>query len=210
VADRLLSSTGMIADAFDGVSILFLDMVSFTTLASRIPPAHLVHLLDAVFAACDEVCQRHGLTKIKTIGDAYLAVAGVPLEQEDHALRMAAAAVEMMRTMKTLDVHIPDGLGDRAWINEIEELEVRVGIHCGPVVAGVIGRDRVAYDVWGDSVNVASRMERNGAPGRIHVSEDFAHALTEAPYNLIPRGDIEVKGKGRMKTFWLEVDSVPS
>jgi len=144
--------------------------------------------LSEIFKVCDEVCKQHGLTKIKTIGDSYMAVAGVPEPLNDHATQAARAAISMVRGLKSA--------GKPA---------VRVGLHCGPLVAGIVGEERLQYDVWGDTVNVASRMESTGEPGRIHVSQAFAQALSGREGDgLRERGTLVVKGKGQMKTYWLE------
>ena len=219
IVERLMHGEENIADAFDEVSVMFLDLVSFTDLSSSVPPAHLIHLLNAVFSTCDDVVGEHGLTKIKTIGDSYLAVSGLPHSQDDHALRMANAAIDLTSRLKDLQVTMPPELGDTSWVNDAGDLSIRIGLHCGPVVAGVIGRHRAQYDVWGDTVNTASRMESNGQPDRIHISEDFAMKIAQgaspefegtdvvirrAPYLMRLRGTTTIKGKGEMKTFWLE------
>jgi len=219
IVERLMNGEENIADAFDEASVMFLDLVSFTTLSATVPPAHLIHLLNAVFSTCDDVVQEHGLTKIKTIGDSYLAVSGLPHVQEDHAQRMANAALDLASRLKDLQVTMPPELGDTSWVNTVGDLSIRIGLHCGPVVAGVIGRHRAQYDVWGDTVNTASRMESNGQPDRIHISEDFAMKLgqgaspefegtdvviRQAPYRMRLRGTLPIKGKGEIKTFWLE------
>jgi class 3 adenylate cyclase len=219
IVERLMKGEQNIADAHDDASVMFLDLVSFTDLSSSVPPAHLIHLLNAVFSTCDDVVQEHGLTKIKTIGDSYMAVSGLPHAQEDHAQRMANAAMDMMSRLRDLKVHMPAELGDTSWVDNMDDLSVRIGLHCGAVVAGVIGRHRAQYDVWGDTVNTASRMESTGQPDRIHISEDFAMTLADgaapeidgtdivirkAPYQMRLRGTTTIKGKGDMKTFWLE------
>ena len=219
IVERLMHGEENIADAFDEASVMFLDLVSFTDLSSSVPPAHLIHLLNAVFSTCDDVVHEHGLTKIKTIGDSYLAVSGLPHSQDDHALRMANAAVDLTSRLKDLQVTMPPELGDTSWVDNVGNLSIRIGLHCGPVVAGVIGRHRAQYDVWGDTVNTASRMESSGEPDRIHISEDFAMKIAQgaspefegtdvvirqAPYTMRLRGTQKIKGKGDMKTFWLE------
>ena len=219
VVQRLMNGEENIADSFDNASVMFLDLVSFTDLSSNVPPAHLIHLLNAVFSTCDDVVNTHGLTKIKTIGDSYLAVSGLPHPQDDHAQRIANAALDLMTRLKDLQVTMPPELGDTSWVDDVGDLSIRIGLHCGPVVAGVIGRHRAQYDVWGDTVNTASRMESNGQPDRIHISEDFALKIADgvapeidgtdivikkAPYHMRLRGTMPIKGKGELKTFWLE------
>ena len=203
VADRVLRGETVSGDHYDEATVLFLDVVGFTEMSSNIPPGHVVRFLDAIFGRCDVVCNRYGLTKIKTIGDSYMAVAGVPEPLTDHANDAASAAVELMRELNTLEITMPEDLGDTSWVNDIERIDVRIGLHCGQVVAGIIGSDRLQYDVWGDTVNVASRMEGNGLPGRIHISADLADLLDRSLWHLEARDPIQIKGKGLMQTFWL-------
>jgi class 3 adenylate cyclase len=204
--------------------VLFLDIVGFTRISDRIPPGHVVHLLEQIFTTLDAVCERHGVMKIKTIGDSYMAVAFSNTEDQTpkngHVVSAAQCAVEMLAALNTLEVTMPPDLGDTSWTNTIDDINVRIGLHCGPVTAGVIGTQRLQYDVWGDTVNVASRMESHGEPGRIHVSEAFASALlsegggqraegkrngsvTSESLTIFNRGQISIKGKGEMTTYWL-------
>jgi adenylate cyclase len=186
IADSLMAGATMIADTYDDVSIMFIDMVNFTELASTISASEVVMLLNNIFNMCDDVMKRHGLTKIKTIGDAYLAVGGAPDPLEDHVERMANAALDVMDALQKTT------------------LNVRIGIHCGTITAGVIGEYRKAYDVWGDSVNLAARMEQTGEKGRIHVTPDFAaRCAAHASVAVIERGQVPIKGKGTMTTYWL-------
>jgi guanylate cyclase len=198
IAERLKRGESPIADRVESATILFADLVGFTRLAGRLPPEQVVAMLNDVFTRLDAIAERHGLEKVKTIGDAYMAVAGLPRAQPDHALRVARAARELGGAVRAI-------AGERSL-----ELDVRIGMHTGPVVAGVIGRSKFAYDLWGDAVNVASRMESHGEPGRVHLSGEAARAL-EGAFVLEPRGEIDVKGKGPMATFWLgaEVRSAP-
>ncbi len=186
IAESLMAGATMIADSYDDVSIMFLDLVNFTELASAVTAAEVVVLLNGIFNACDEVIMRHGLTKIKTIGDAYLAVGGAPDPLDDHAVRMALAAIEVNERLQS------------------QGLAVRIGLHCGPITAGVIGESRKAYDVWGDAVNVAARMEQSCERGRIHASADFAQqCIGRDGIQVEVRGLVDVKGKGQMTTYWL-------
>jgi class 3 adenylate cyclase len=228
ITARLIKGENPIADHFEAVSILFMDLVDFTKLASLITAQQLVHLLNAIFKAADGVMREFGLEKIKTIGDAYMAVAGAPTPQEDHAHRAAQAALKLLDVMQTLVVTFPDNYGDKSWIASIPEIEVRIGLHCGPAAAGVVGENKFLYDLWGDAVNTAARMESHGEAGKIHVSEEFARHLTQRnptqtpseregfqdsfsfPFGegrdgvLVERGEIDIKGKGIMRTYYLE------
>jgi class 3 adenylate cyclase len=189
VADRLKESDQVIADGFDAATVLFADIVGFTPLAQDLPPAEAVVLLDRIFAGWDELVDRHGVEKIKTIGDAYMVAGGLPAPREDHAEAIADLALEM-------------GAEAERYGESGVPLEVRIGIDSGPVVAGVIGRAKFAYDLWGDTVNTASRMESHGLPGAIQVTERAYERLRDR-YELRRRGTIEVKGKGPMTTYFL-------
>jgi adenylate cyclase len=190
IAQRLEDRPGIIADRFDDATILFADIVGFTPLAERTDPADLVALLDAIFSDLDDLVVQLGLEKIKTIGDAYMVAAGVPQPRPDHCQAIARFAIEAMRV-----------IAEHA-ASQGADLQLRIGIHRGPVVAGVIGKKRLLYDLWGDTVNTAARMESHGSPGCIQVSE-AAQAALAAEFELEPRGAIAVKGKGSMQTWWL-------
>lgn len=192
IIDRLRGSTGRLAERFDAATVLFADLVGFTLLAQRKTPEQLVELLDEIFGVLDGLAAQHGVEKIKTIGDAYMVAAGVPSPRPDHVLAVVGFALDARRAI----AEIADRLG--------EPLSVRIGIHTGPLVAGVIGRSKFAYDLWGDVVNTAARMESHGEPGRLHVTEAVASALAGSRYTLAARGVIEVKGKGPMSTYFLE------
>ena len=190
IAERLKLSHDVIAEHSDQVTVLFADIVGFTPLSEAKTPHDLVQLLNRVFSAFDRLADAHGLEKIKTIGDAYMAVAGLPAAQPDHALRAARMALAMHTSIAQVAAETG------------EPLVLRIGLHSGPVVAGVIGSRKFAYDLWGDTVNTASRMESHGLPGNIHCSEDTA-ALLQGQYRLEARGAVEIKGKGEMNTFLL-------
>jgi adenylate cyclase len=185
VARRLRADGRSFADGVDECSVLFADIAGFTSYANRETPERVVNLLNGVFTRFDELAERHGLEKIKTIGDAYMVAAGVPDHRADHAQALARFALDMVEVVKGFP-----------------GLAVRVGINTGPVVAGVIGKKRFVYDLWGDAVNVASRMEQYGVPGRIQVTEATAKRL-EGEFVLEARGGIEVKGKGVLQTFFV-------
>ena len=187
IADRLKNDNSRIAEQFDDASILFADVVGFMPLSARLSPAEIVDLLDRLFSEFDVLVDRSGLEKIKTIGDAYMVAAGVPEPRPDHAPAIARLALAMQATAATLP-------GTR--------LELRIGINSGPVVAGVIGKRRLIYDLWGDAVNVASRMESQGVPGRIQVTRATADRLGDR-FRLEARGTVEVKGRGAVETWFL-------
>ncbi|MBS1537975.1 MAG: tetratricopeptide repeat protein [Bacteroidetes bacterium] len=193
IADKMLACTKRIAEKLSNVSVLFADIVEFTKLSQRISPEELVEGLDRIFSVFDTLAEKHGLEKIKTIGDAYMVVSGAPEPRADHAEAMALMAVEMLEAIKQFKS-----------ISTGEEIQLRIGIHSGDVVAGVIGKKKFTYDLWGDAVNTASRMESHGEAGRIHVSEEFKNAVGESSFNFINRGEMDIKGKGIMKTFFLE------
>lgn len=188
IAEHLKASEDSIAEQSDGVTVLFADIVGFTPLSARKTPRELVELLNQIFSEFDALADAHGLEKIKTIGDAYMAVAGLPEPRLDHAPRAARMALAMH-----------DGAA-RVSAQTGEELVLRIGLHSGPVVAGVIGRRKFAYDMWGDTVNTASRMESHSLPGAIHCTEATAMLLRET-FHLQPRGAMEIRGKGEMQTF---------
>ena len=190
IADRLKAETQTIADQFSSASILFADVVDFTPLARRLPPAEVVGVLDHLFSHFDVIAERHGVEKIKTIGDCYMVAAGVPSPRADHAHALALMALDMQTAMRSVDE--VGHLG----------LELRVGINSGPVVAGVIGRKRFLYDLWGDAVNTASRMESHGTSGRIQITR-ATKELLEDEFVCEPRGAIQVKGKGEMEAWYL-------
>jgi guanylate cyclase len=190
IADRLKVRRDDVADRYEAASVLFVDIVNFTAFAERTLPERLVELLGRVFATLDQLADRHGLEKIKTLGDGYLAVAGVPAPRPDHADATARMALDVAPALTA-------ALG-----SDWPELEVRVGIASGPLVAGVIGRRRFSYDIWGDTVNTASRMAGVAEPGGIRVAPETA-AMLGVGWQLEREGEVEVKGKGSMTTFRL-------
>jgi class 3 adenylate cyclase len=186
VAVRLKRHEGVIADRFEHATVLFADIVDFTPISAAIQPHEVVELLDGVFSDFDELAERHGLEKIKTIGDSYMVASGIPTPRPDHVRAVADMALEMLGVAAARR----EGLG------------LRIGIDTGPVVAGVIGRRKFIYDLWGDTVNTASRMESQGVPGEIQVTERVVGAL-DGDYVLEYRGTVEIKGKGAMSTWFL-------
>ncbi|MCO6466564.1 MAG: adenylate/guanylate cyclase domain-containing protein, partial [Bradyrhizobiaceae bacterium] len=228
VADRVIRGEN-VTDHFDHAVVFFCDIVGFTSHSSEMDAPDVVRLLETLFRSFDELCAKHGITKVKTIGDAYLCFKG-----DEGGFANAQAVAAFATELQSMPRHWPNG----------EPLQLRVGLHIGTATAGVIGTERLQYDVWGDTVNVASRMESSSEPGRIHVSEAFADALSDTPANARPstraqapsqeeqgttedsaespaqtavqatevitaftttyRGEVDVKGKGMMKTYWLE------
>ncbi len=191
IAERLkLSPDGRIADRAENCSVLFLDLVGFTQATHELEPGHVVAYLDAIFSRLDAACERLGIDKIKTIGDSYMAVGGLSGDPIEGARAIGLLALEFLDILEAS----PE-LGR-------SKLGVRAGIHAGPVTAGVIGDLRMAYDVWGDTVNVASRLESHGVPGRIHVSAAYRD-LAHPHFEFTPRGEIEMKGVGVYATYFL-------
>ena len=202
IADRILQGERTIADVYQNVSVFFSDIVGFTTISQRISAESLVQMLNRLFSQFDQLSRKYGMEKIKTIGDAYMAVCGAPNEYNNHAERTAFFALEVSELM---DNFIVDSVGP---------ISVRIGLHTGSVVAGIIGEVKYSYDMWGDAVNTAARMESHGEPGKIHVSEEFMRAFTIGTdhdlsrqhhhIRFVPRGEMDIKGKGIMRTYYLE------
>ena len=190
IAERLKTATQTIADHVESASILFADVVDFTPLSQRLPAAEVVGILDQLFSRFDALVERHGLEKIKTIGDCYMAAAGVPDPRPDHARSVAMLALDMRDAVVASPVAGQDGL------------ELRIGINSGPMVAGVIGTKRFLYDLWGDTVNTASRMEAQGTPGEIQIT-GATYELLKDEFVCRRRGTVVIKGKGAMETWYL-------
>ncbi len=190
IADQLKAQAQPIADQFSAASILFADVADFTPLSERLQPSELVGMLDHLFSHFDSLTERYGLEKIKTIGDCYMVASGVPSPRPDHARAIALMALDMVDAMRS-----NDAVGHLG-------LELRVGINSGPVVAGVIGRKRFLYDLWGDAVNTASRMESHGVPGKIQITRE-TYELLKDEFVCEPRGRIPIKGKGEMEAWYL-------
>jgi class 3 adenylate cyclase len=191
IAQRLKQLESTIADNFDEVTVLFADIVGFTELSARFPPAQVVELLNRIFSAFDELSDYYGLEKIKTIGDAYMVVGGLPTPRPDHAEATANMALDMQQVITKFNNQ------------NNQTLSIRIGINTGPVVAGVIGIKKFSYDLWGDTVNIASRMESQGLPDKIQVTE-FTYKKLQDNYLFEERGTIQVKGKGKMTTYFLK------
>ena len=191
IATRLKDNDMRIADSHEQVTILFADIVGFTKMTASMPPAELVDMLSQLFSRFDALSDKHGLEKIKTIGDGYMVMGGAPIARDDHALVIAQLALEMKQALA--DFNVQTG----------KNVQIRIGMSSGPVVAGVIGTSKFAYDIWGDPVNMASRMEKTGLPGEIQVS-NVTYELLKDNFALESRGLVEIKGKGEVNTYWLK------
>jgi urea transport system substrate-binding protein len=190
IAERLQQKQQVIADSFSDVSVLFADLVGFTNFASRKTPTELVEILNQIFSEFDQLSKQHSLEKIKTIGDAYMVVGGLPIPRSDHASSIAQMGLDMQNFIARFNTEIN------------ESFRLRIGINIGPVVAGVIGLTKFSYDLWGDTVNVASRMESSGIPGQTQVTAAVYERLKER-FLFQERGTILIKGKGEMMTYLL-------
>jgi class 3 adenylate cyclase len=190
IADRLRAGEALIADRFDDVTLLFADIVEFTRLSSTMSPSELVGVLNEVFTAFDGLVDRYALEKVKTIGDAYMVIGGMSERPGDHTARVAEMALELAAAVGRIEA--ANRLG----------ISFRIGVHCGPIVAGVIGTSKFIYDVWGDTVNLASRMESMGVPGRVQVTHAVCARL-EDRFHFESRGLLDVKGKGPTPAYFL-------
>ena len=195
IIDRLAAGETLIADGHDDVTVLFSDIVGFTMISAATPPAELVQELNSLFSGFDAICDSVGVDKIKTIGDAYLAVGGLAGDGPGGEIAIADAALRMVDFVAERARGAAKGSAQRGW-------RIRVGLHAGPNVAGVVGTSKIAYDVWGDTVNMASRLETTSEPGRIHLSADLARRL-EPGFVVERRGVVDLKGKGSAETYWL-------
>jgi class 3 adenylate cyclase len=191
IAERQKQSHALIADDSAETTVLFADIVGFTRYTETVSPKQLISLLNSVFTKFDDLSQKHQAEKIKTIGDAYIAVAGVPIQSSNHAEQMAALALDMQQVIA------------RHNCDTGQSLQIRIGLHSGPVVAGVIGKQKFAYDLWGDTVNTAARMEAHGIAGEIQVTPE-TRALLKPNYHLEERGWIDIKGKGLIQVYLLK------
>ncbi len=190
IAAILKTKTDIIAEHFDEASILFADLVGFTPMTAQMEPTEMVGLLNEIFSSFDSIVETYGAEKIRTIGDNYMLATGVPNERRDHAQAITDIALEMQAYIHSL----PSQNG--------KKIDFRIGINSGPLVAGVIGHKKFQYDLWGDTVNIASRMESQGAPGRIQVTKN-TYALLKDEFTFETRGRIDVKGIGEMETWYL-------
>jgi len=191
IAQRLKEDQSVIADYFHSTTVLFTDIVGFTKLSENLSPSELVQFLNKIFTSFDNLVEKYQLEKIKTVGDAYMVAGGFPKPRPDHVEAIADLALEMQESMVMFHTE------------KNQSVSMRTGIHTGPAVAGVIGIKKFIYDVWGDTVNTASRMESHGIGGQIQVSNAIYKVLKDK-YILKQRGMIEMKGKGRLMTYWLQ------
>ncbi|WP_315861543.1 adenylate/guanylate cyclase domain-containing protein [[Leptolyngbya] sp. PCC 7376] len=196
IATQLKNGSEPVADGFGDVTILFADIVGFTKMSESYPPHELVALLNEIFSAFDTLCEGLRLEKIKTIGDAYMVASGLPERRPDHAVAIAEMALMMQQELQRINAE------------KNINIRLRIGINSGPVVAGVIGKKKFIYDLWGDAVNTASRMESHSLPGKIQVTAS-TYELLKNRFEFQARGEIEIKGKGKMKTYFLESSPVP-
>ena len=191
--EKLYANSGgetCLADNYPEVTVLFADIVGFTTLTSSLPATKVVSFLESLFSRFDEAATRNGVEKIKTIGDAYMAAAGCPTPSGDHALRVVKFALELIQIVE-------------AFMVETEyDLKIRIGVHSGPVVAGVIGESRFGFDLWGSTVNTAARLEAAGLPGRVHISEETMELLGRE-IKCSQLQEVELKGIGRIKSCYV-------
>jgi class 3 adenylate cyclase len=190
IVERLKSKPGSIADKFENATILFADIVNFTKLSENMSASEIVNMLDEIFSQFDVLAEKHKLEKIKTIGDAYMVAGGIPEKKENHLESVVEMALDMQSLMQN------------GFSKKFKDLNIRIGIHSGAIVAGVIGQKKFIYDLWGDSVNTASRMESHGIAGKIQVTEEVYNKLKNK-YEFESRGKIEIKGKGEMNTYLL-------
>jgi class 3 adenylate cyclase/Tfp pilus assembly protein PilF len=203
IADRVIQGETRVADHFESASVLFADVVGFTKISAQMPPAAVLAFMNFIFEHFDALAAKHGCERIKTIGDGYMAVCGAPVRYPNHAQRLALMALDMME-----DIILPEEI--REHLPKGTLFHLRIGLHCGEITAGLIGTGKLAYDIYGDAVNTAARMESHGEAGRIHVSGEFRNALAGAenflplPIQFISRGEVEIKGKGTMRTYFLE------
>ena len=194
VVERINDGAGMVADHIPEATIVFADIVNFTPFSGKLTPSDVVGVLNRIFSAFDRLVDQHKAEKIKTIGDGYMVAVGIPEPCEDHAAIAARLSLHMLDSFAALRAELQ------------APIQLRVGLHTGPAIAGVIGERKFAYDIWGTTVNIASRMESHGQPDRVHVSKAVADRLA-GQFRFVPRGAVEVKGAGLMETFWLEAEA---
>ena len=193
-AEELKDKGKVQAKRFDSVSVMFTDFKGFTAYSDKLSPEELVDSIDFYYSKFDDIIEKHGLEKIKTVGDAYMCAGGLPFPTPDHPVKMLEAALEIAEFVKESKKLDPD---------DMTRFDIRIGINTGPVVAGVVGNKKFAYDIWGDTVNIASRMESNSEPGKINISEN-TYQLIKDQFKCTYRGEIEAKNKGMMKMYFVD------
>jgi len=193
-AEELKDKGKVQAKRFDSVSVMFTDFKDFTTYSDKLSPEELVDSIDFYYSKFDDIIEKHGLEKIKTVGDAYMCAGGLPFPTRDHPIKMVEAALEIAEFVNESKKVDPDSKS---------RFDIRIGINTGSVVAGVVGKKKFAYDIWGDTVNIASRMESNSDPGKINIS-DNTYQLVKNQYKCTYRGEIQAKNKGMMKMYFVE------
>lgn len=192
IADRILDGEQQIVDLAKDISFFFSDIMDFTSMTSSMSPEVLIQDLNRLFTEFDRIAKNHGIEKIKTIGDSYMAVCGVPQKREDHAVRIAEFALEILSVSQTFSIGT-------------YPVHLRIGLHAGDAIAGIIGEDKYSYDLWGDAVNIASRMENTSEKGKIHITEYFKSLIEIHPqFQYVSRGILDIKGKGPMQTYFLD------
>ena len=198
-AEELKNKGSVRAQYYPDATVLFTDVKGFSSISEKLAPEELVKELDNCFSAFDQIVEKYNVEKIKTIGDAYMAVGGIPINPVTHQEDVLKAAFEIKDYM--LRVALEKQKTGQTFF------EIRIGIHTGPLVAGVVGTKKFQYDVWGDTVNVASRMESNSEPGKVNISESVYQVIkSEKKYTFSPRGEIDVKGKGHMKMYFVDIN----
>lgn len=195
IAEELKTNGSAEAKYFDNVTVMFTDFKNFTRITEKLSPAELVAEIDSIFKAFDKVISKHNIEKIKTIGDAYMCAGGLPVANTSHAFDVVNAAIDIRQFMLH---HFQQRKAEGK-----ESFEIRIGIHSGPVVAGIVGDKKFAYDIWGDTVNVASRMESSGEPGKINIS-GTTYELVKENFTCVHRGKIEAKNKGEIDMYFVE------
>jgi class 3 adenylate cyclase/FixJ family two-component response regulator len=197
IADELKKFGKSYARKHEQVSVLFADIKGFTSIAEKLTPVKLVTQLDEVFGAFDNIIAKHGMEKIKTIGDAYMCACGLPLADNENAIKSVNAALDMQQFIKEF--------GAANKIQNLPVFEIRIGIHTGPLVAGVVGLKKFAYDIWGDAVNLASQMEQHSEPGKVNISGE-TYSLVKNSFNCTYRGKIETKSKGEVDMYFVDAE----
>ena len=198
IAEELKANGSAEAKQFDDVTVMFTDFKNFTQITEKLTPAELVAEIDTLFKAFDNIIGKHNIEKIKTIGDSYMCAGGLPVANKTHAYDVVSATMEIQQFMQQ---HL-----QKRKIEGKEPFEIRIGVHTGPVVAGIVGVKKFAYDIWGDTVNIASRMESSGEAGKVNISGS-TYELVKDKFNCIHRGKIQAKNKGEIDMYFVDTVS---